>query len=268
VVRLPHISNFSDFTALDRLPGVEVFYSQTPRDLPPADVVILPGSKNTISDLEWLRAVGWTEAIIEHAKSGKPIIGICGGFQMLGREVRDPFHLESERDSAPGLNLLDVTTSLRDEKVTRQANARLISTEVISTMGDEPIFEGYEIHMGETILGAGAQPFLSLTRLGDAEPIADGAISKDGRVMGTYLHGLFDSSEGASIIVSHLRRVCGKPHNSDMTNATIDRDRHYEELAAHFRRHLDVEAIYRLVGAAQLIEKWLRVSRSRLYEKG
>jgi adenosylcobyric acid synthase len=249
-VRLPYISNFSDFRALEAAPDVVLSYARTSSESRVADVLILPGSKNTISDLCWLRESGWSEAIIEHAGAGKPLIGICGGFQMLGREVLDPLHVESEVDRAPGLGLLDVVTSLDGEKVTRQACAQLTQPEVIGATYPGPVFEGYEIHMGETQLGPNVRPLFSLTRLGDNASIADGAVSDDGRIIGTYLHGLFDSAEGARALLSHWRRLCSRPPSIE-TISSDRSERHYDELAAHFRRHLDIEAIYRLVGVAR-----------------
>ena len=247
VIRLPHISNFSDFRALEAASNVSLFYARTPSEMRAVDVLILPGSKNTISDLCWLGASGLAEAVTEHASGGKAVIGICGGFQMLGQEVLDPFHVEGEVDRVLGLGLLDVITSLDREKVTRQAQARLVDPEVIGATECDLMFEGYEIHMGETRLGPGARPFFSLTRLGDSASISDGAVSDDGRIIGTYLHGLFDSARGTAALLSHLRRVCGRPQSTEMT-MVASHEQHYDDLAAHFRRNLDVKAIYKLVG--------------------
>src|SRR5713226_3227950 len=124
VVGLPYLSNFTDFTALENMPDVVVYYTRRPEEGRAADVLILPGSKNTITDLLWLRESGWEPVIESHAAAGKPLVGICGGFQMLGREIRDPHRTESDIESVPGLNLLDFTTVLEREKVTRQATAR------------------------------------------------------------------------------------------------------------------------------------------------
>jgi adenosylcobyric acid synthase len=248
VVHLPHISNFSDFRVLEEMPEVNVFYARLPSESRGADVLILPGSKSTISDLCWLGASGWVGAITEHVKSGKPVLGICGGFQMLGRELLDPFHVESEIGRTAGLGLLDAITLFCREKITRQAQARLIQPEAIGAIAPGPIFEGYEIHMGETHLGPHARPLFSLTRLGDCTSIADGAISDDGRIIGTYLHGLFDSAEAAAALLSHLRRVCGRKQIREPVISKLSRERRYDELAAHFRRHIDLGTIYHLIG--------------------
>lgn len=250
VVRLPHIANFSDFRTLEAQPDVDCFYGRSPDELRAADVVILPGSKSTISDLSWLRASGYAEAVIEFAKSGKPVVGICGGFQMLGREILDPWRVEGETEKAEGLGLVDVVTSLGRNKVTRQARARLIRPDLLSTTESGGVFEGYEIHMGETRLGSRVQPLLELRRLGDDFSVEDGAISEDGRVIGTYLHGLFDSAGGLGLLLPHLRRLCDLPPYTGSRVSVLDRDQSYDELAAHFRSHLDIGAIYGLVGVS------------------
>ncbi|MEW6733706.1 MAG: cobyric acid synthase [Acidobacteriota bacterium] len=246
VIRLPHISNFSDFSALEAQPEITLFYGRNPQEIRAADLVILPGSKNTISDLCWLYTSGWANAVSDHANSGKPVIGICGGFQMLGRKVHDPFHIEGETDAVSGLALLDVVTLIGREKITRQAQVRLIQPNLIGATEPGPVFEGYEIHMGDTQFGSQARPLFLLKRLGESDSILDGAISDDGRVMGTYLHGLFDSTEGAAALLSHFSRLCGRTQS--ITIDRSDREQGYDELAAHFRSHLDIKAIYRLVG--------------------
>lgn len=249
VVGLPYLSNFTDFTALENVPGVVVYYTRRPEEARAADVLILPGSKNTIPDLLWLRRIGWEPVIETHAAVGKPLVGICGGFQMLGREIRDPHHTESDIEFVSGLNLLDFTTVLEREKVTRQATARFDKAECLG--GDarnhgSPLFSGYEIHLGETLLGNGTQPLFQLQRLGDEKCHPDGAVSTDGRVLGTYLHGLFDSAEGLMFFLSHWRKMCGK---QELSSAVIDpmaeRERRYDALAKHFRSNLKIDVIYR-----------------------
>jgi len=249
VVGLPYLSNFTDFTALENLPGVVVYYTRRPAGARLADVLILPGSKNTISDLLWLRKNGWEPAIESHVAAGKPLVGICGGFQMLGREIRDPHHAESDIEFVPGLNLLDFTTVLEREKVTRQATARLAKPRCLGgNAGDhpDPLFIGYEIHLGETLLGDGIQPLFQLQRLGDEESHDDGAISDDGRLLGTYLHGLFDSGEGLAILLRHWREICGKHESaSHVIDPLAERERRYDALAEHYRSNLKMDVIYR-----------------------
>ena len=249
VVGLPYLSNFTDFTALENVPGVVVYYTRRPEEAGAADVLILPGSKNTIPDLLWLRNNGWEPAIESHVAAGKPLVGICGGFQMLGSEIRDPHHTESDIEFVPGLNLLNFTTVLEREKVTRQATAWFARPHCLG--GDvgnhaDALFSGYEIHLGETLLGNGTQPLFQLQRLGDEECHPDGAISTDGRVLGTYLHGLFDSSEGLGLLLNHWRKICGKEKSlSGVTDPLAERERRYDTLAEHFRSNLKMDVIYR-----------------------
>jgi adenosylcobyric acid synthase len=246
VVGLPYLSNFTDFTALENVPGVVVYYTRRPEEARAADILILPGSKNTIPDLLWLRQNGWEPVIESHAAAGKPLVGICGGFQMLGREIRDPHHTESDIEFVPGLNLLDFSTVLEREKVTRQATARFAKPHCLSSNAGDPLFSGYEIHLGETLLGNGTQPLFQLQRLGDEESHHDGAISADGRVLGTYLHGLFDSGEGLALLLSHWRKICGKQESaSRVIDPGAEREKRYDALAEHYRRNLKMDVIYR-----------------------
>lgn len=246
VVALPYISNFTDFTALEALPGITVYYARRPQEARLADVLILPGSKSTIPDLLWLRESGWEAGIKAHARAGRPLAGICGGFQMMGREVRDPYHTESDVESVPGLDLLDVVTIMAREKVTRQATAKLIDPGSLSGYESDPQFSGYEIHLGETRLGQRAQPLFRLRRLGDDESLIDGAINEGGTIFGTYLHGLFDSAEGLKVLIDHWRKICGKGEGvHDLIDPLAERERRYDALAEHFRRNLKLETIYR-----------------------
>jgi adenosylcobyric acid synthase len=247
VVGLPYLSNFTDFTALENVRGVVVYYTRRPEEARAADVLILPGSKNTIPDLLWLRKNGWEAVIESHVASGKPLLGICGGFQMLGHEIRDPHHTESEIEFVPGLNLLDLTTVLEREKVTRQATARFAESHFGNGQDHaDPIFTGYEIHLGETLLGNGTRPLFQLQRSGDAESHHDGAISADGRVLGTYLHGLFDSRDGLELLVRHWRKICEKQESGvEVIDPLVERERRYDVLAEHYRSNLKMDVIWR-----------------------
>jgi adenosylcobyric acid synthase len=244
VVGLPYMSNFTDFTALEQATGVDLYYTRAPEDARTADVVVLPGSKNTIPDLVWLREAGWERAIASHAARGLPVVGICGGFQMLGREVRDPGRMESAVERVAGLGLLDVSTDLTRDKVTRQATARFADPSVFGA--DECELVGYEIHLGHTELGEGVRPFLSLRREGIDFAVDDGAMSEDGLVLGTYLHGLFDTASGLEALAGHFRRACGKGAPAPFDPAA-ERERRYDALADHFRRHLRIDSIVRLL---------------------
>ena len=165
---------------------------------------------------------------------------------MLGSEIRDPHHTESHIESVPGLNLLDFTTVLEREKVTRQATARFAKPKGLGGDHADPQFSGYEIHLGDTILGNGTQALFELQRLGETECHQDGAISTDGRVLGTYLHGLFDSAEGLVLLLNHWRKICGKENPSSVvTDPLAERERRYDALAEHFRSNLKMDVIYR-----------------------
>ena len=192
VIKLPRISNYTDFDVLEREPDVTLRYIDRPEQLSGLDLLILPGSKSTIADLHYLMEHGLYEAIRSFSNA---IVGICGGYQILGRRVLDPFSIESDIREAEGLGLLDVETTMLVKKETHQAEARLLpgSAPVATDCGEG--LTGYEIHMGETTLGAGARPFATITRRsGKGVDVQDGAVSQDGRVLGTYLHGIFDNA--------------------------------------------------------------------------
>jgi adenosylcobyric acid synthase len=248
VVGLPYLSNFTDFTALESVPDVVVYYTRKPEEARAADVLVLPGSKNTIPDLLWLRANGWEELICAHVGASKPLVGICGGFQIMGREIRDPLRTESDIEAVPGLGLLDATTVLAREKITRQATARLLVPALFAQSGSDPVFIGYEIHLGETSLGSGVQPLFRLTRLGDADSRDDGAINDDGCVFGTYLHGLFDSADGLALLLTHWRKLRGKKISAaPVVDPFAERERRYDALAEHYRRNLRMDIIRRMI---------------------
>ncbi len=193
VIRLPHIANFDDFDPLRQEPGVRVRFVSDRANLGSPRAVILPGTKSTIADLAWLRTHGLDAAIRQLARAGTAIVGICGGYQMLGRVIRDPEGRESSTRAADGLNLLPVETTFGAAKATHQVKARIVANcpGWLAPLGGEWL-EGYEIHLGRS---GGGQPWLEIeTRNGSASRIPDGAVSADGRVCGCYLHGLFASA--------------------------------------------------------------------------
>lgn len=243
IVGLPYLSNFTDFTSLEHLTNLVVYYTRRPEDARFADVLILPGSKNTISDLLWLKQNGWETAIRKHSGAGKPLLGICGGLQMLGREIRDPHRTESDVEAVAGLDLLNVTTVLAREKITRQATARFCQSTSLAR-DSNPSFSGYEIHLGDTVLGEGVQPVFELQRLGESESLRDGATNDDGTIFGTYLHGLFDSAEGLNWLINHWRRLRGKQPSAIAIDPLAERERRYDALADHYRRNLKLDLIF------------------------
>ncbi len=234
VVRLPHIANFTDFAPLGAEPGVELRYARRPEELRGAALAILPGSKDTLADLRWLHASGFAEALRAHAAEGGRLAGICGGFQMLGRAVTDPAGLEGG-GSAEGLGCLPVTTVLGRPKVTRRVRARLAG-------GGAP-FEAYELHMGRTRAEGALAPFaLVETRDG---PRPDGLVSADGRVWGTYLHGLFDAPAVRQTVLALARDGAGAASSTDFRSL---REREYSRLATLVRDHVDVRRLEAMLG--------------------
>jgi len=185
---LPHISNHTDFDALRLHPQVDFHFVKMNETIPPADLIILPGSKNVRGDLDFLRAHGWQQVLTKHLRYGGKVLGICGGFQMLGNLVHDPFAIEGEAGSSTGFGWLDMETTLEQSKQLKQVAARLAFAEADVT--------GYEIHMGISTGAALQNPALYIT---DGEPRQpEGAISADNQVAGTYLHGLFDHAQSCA----------------------------------------------------------------------
>lgn len=194
VVRLPRIANFDDFDPLLAEPGVTVRYVDTPEELGDPAAVILPGTKATIGDLNWLCSQGLDAAIRAYAARGGAVVGVCGGYQMLGQAIHDPDHVEARVDSVAGLGLLPVATTFRGEKATHQARAVIHGEAGWLAAVDGQVITGYEIHMGRTE-GPEARRWLAVERRnGGAASVADGAQSADGRVWGCYIHGLFETA--------------------------------------------------------------------------
>jgi adenosylcobyric acid synthase len=242
VVKLPRISNFTDFDPLEAEPDLAIRYVEAPQDLDGLDALIIPGSKATIADLFFLMERGLFTAV--KAFSG-PIIGICGGFQMLGRRVLDPDHLDADITEAEGLGLLDAETTMHPEKETHLAQARLSGGAQFFAGCEE--LTGYEIHLGKTVLGPGAQPFATiLQRSGRPTEIHDGAVSHDGRICGTYLHGIFDNDEFRHAFLNRLRYARGLKQQRRSIPVVDPFDR----LADHLQRHLDCDRILAWCGVS------------------
>jgi adenosylcobyric acid synthase len=247
VVRLPRISNYTDFDPLEQEQGVELVYLDDPGQVAGCDLLILPGAKSTLSDMEFLRARGFFSAIRNHHAAGGSIAGICGGYQMLGRRVADPQGVESSPCEAEGLGLLDIDTVMTPDKQTHQAEGI-----PLPAAGETPLrglekVAGYEIHMGETILGPAARPLLRLTiRSGGPVDLEDGAVSPDGRIWGTYLHGLFDDPDVRRTLVNDLRSRRGLPPAPTDSARTLEEE--LDRLADHLERHLDLGRLFHLTG--------------------
>ena len=239
VVRYPRISNFDDFGPLAAA-GAPVRYVREAASLGVPDLVVLPGSKTTIADLEWLRDNGIGARIRSLADAGVPILGICGGFQMLGLTLRDPIGIEGPARTVRGLGLLPVATTFRAVKTTVPVRGRLANGGTIVPARDLEL-RGYELHAGDT-RGTGVVPFAAIVRPG-GRPVADGAVSPDGRVAGTYLHGLFENAELRSRALSELARRRGVAAPAGA--APLDR---YAHLAAWLRSAIDVPELLATIG--------------------
>ncbi len=225
VVLLRHMSNFTDFNGLEKTPEINLYYATSPDDLEQADVVIIPGSKNTISDMLFLQKQGMTKAIKQAHKTGKAVYGICGGFQMMGNWIKDPKHVEGEIELLPGLGILPVETIMTEEKVTRQCNFTFLKTGIKG--------KGYEIHMGETIAEI-PSPVCVVDRNKD-----DGYFLNP-KTWGTYIHGIFDNHE----VVKSVLAESGKTINSEI-NFQQFKEEQYDKLAELIRQNTNLDYVYK-----------------------
>lgn len=224
IVAVSRMSNFTDFDLLEKQPNVNVYYAQNPEEIGKADIIILPGSKNTIADLHELIENKMAESIVTSYRLGKTVIGICGGYQMLGLTIKDPLHIESSIESIEGLGLLPVNTVITSEKTTRQCSFRFLQ--------NKDICKGYEIHMGETTAAIDS-PLNTFTE-GNSE-----GFYLNNRCWGTYIHGIFDNPS----LVQHLL----KPYTNE-TSGIKDFDAYkneqFDKLAAFLRVHIDINTVY------------------------
>lgn len=229
VVLVDHISNFTDFDVPEHDPRVNLYYASTPEDLQNADIIILPGSKSTLSDLAALRKSGLAKGVIEEAKKGKTIIGICGGYQMMGIDVADPDGVEGDIKILPGLGLLPVHTVLSGEKVTRPVKFKFLK--------ENEVCEGYEIHMGVSSPEEGGVP---VNLLSDGTP--DGCMASP-KVFGTYIHGVLDNKAVLDYVLS--------PYTDLKSDADFDaheyKERQYDALADLLRSCIDIEKLYKIL---------------------
>jgi len=235
VVAVPHMANFSDFDALAMEPSVSLAFIDDPEHAGLVDVLILPGSKQTLDDLEWIRQRGFERCI---AAWPGLLIGICGGLQMLGLSIADPLGMESGGlpRSLPGFGRLPVRTVLRDEKTVRRASGRI-------RLWDAPCFQGYEIHMGETLYENHAQPFAEILREGERQTTTDGAVAASGKVWGTYVHGLFDDDAFRHRFLQGARESCGLAPARSQVCVRAERQARIDRWANHLRESLDMNLI-------------------------
>ena len=234
VIRLPHISNFTDFDPLSNLKGLDVYFIEKPQDLSDFKSVVLPGSKNTRWDLRWLKKTGWADIIKEYVEAKGHVLGICGGYQMMGRFVHDPHGLEGTPGTSKGLDLLPVETVLKAPKTTTLT--RFLWQNVAGV--------GYEIHMGETQRLSGDSLFSIFERNLVPCQTKDGCEMHDSKLMGTYIHGMFDSPE---ITKKWLKTIGLDRIDVPDENRFKAKDNAYDLLAAHFEHHMNTEAIFDLI---------------------
>jgi adenosylcobyric acid synthase len=244
VIKLPLISNFDDFDPLVAESGVQVRYVSSPQELGRPDAVILPGTKSTVADLAWLRARGLAQRIVQLAQEGVPVVGICGGYQMLGRAIHDPGHVESSVEEVAGLGLLPIDTTFKGEKATHRAEAVVLEAPGWLSALQGAALRGYEIHMGQTRT---ASPWIAITgRSGQPMEVRDGATSQDGQIWGCYLHGLFENEQ--------LRRAWLSTLGWDYRHgsALSGYEAAFERLADEVEAALDMAALDAMLGLSLL----------------
>jgi adenosylcobyric acid synthase len=245
VIGLPHIANFDDFDPLEHEPGVRLRYVEVDDEIGTPDLIIIPGTKSTVADLVHLRSIGRDQEIIRRVFNGAPIIGICGGFQMLGRTIHDPEGVESATAVTPGLSLLPVTSQFRPVKSTHQIKARVLFARGILVKAKGAAIQGYEIHMGQTIGITGGQPFQIEQRSQQFCTDFDGCLSENGNVLGTYLHGLFHNDDLRRAILSEVAERKGTSLPARTSSFSIEAQ--YDRLAAHVRRSLKMDLLHLLM---------------------
>ena len=250
VLRLPKISNFTDFDALSQELDVSLRYVREAESLGRPDLIILPGSKSTTEDLLYIREQGFEAQLKRLTASGTPVIGICGGYQMLGEGLYDPLHTESALDEIAGIGLIPAVTTFVESKLTHQVLAETSRRTFLGT-GFSDKMCGYEIHMGRTEFTASAfSAFTIRERSGVPIEFGDGFVSADGLVMGTYIHGIFDNDAWRRSLLDALRRRKGLPDldRSEILAYRDHKEKAYDRLAGVVREHLDLDHVYRAMG--------------------
>lgn len=246
VIRVPRISNFTDFNTFEYIPGVSLRYVKSVRELKDPDMIILPGTKNTMEDLKWLRESGLETQILKQAAKGKVIFGICGGYQMLGMELSDPFNVESGGTMA-GMGLLPTKTVFEKEKVRTRVSGNFNEVSGILAELSYVEFEGYEIHMGQTTYDFNEEELTTIDNVNGEDIIKNDGLYKD-NVYGSYIHGIFDKEEVSKAIVESLCIHKGIDYSSI---STVDIEKYkedqYDKLAEGIRNSLDMKAIYKIL---------------------
>ena len=245
VIRLPRISNFTDFNVFEGFSGVSVRYVTAAQELGNPDLIILPGTKNTMRDLLWMRQNGLEASILKASKAGCMIFGICGGYQMMGRQIEDPLGVE-EGGKIRGMGLLDTETVFEPEKARTRVEGRILSLPGELSELEGTKVTGYEIHMGQTTLGERASHLTRITDSISGQEKAEGACREN--VYGSYIHGFFDNEEVASGIVRALAKQKGITESMELTmDFAAFKETQYDLLADGLREHLDMKKIYEIL---------------------
>ena len=242
VIALPHMANFDEFDPLARRQGVRLRYVREVADFGSPDLLILPGSKTTVSDLDFVRDSGLEDRIRDHAALDRPVIGICGGLQMLGSTIYDPHAVESDQPAVDGMGLLDVDTHFAREKMTTRAHGKIGDAAGLLRGAAGMPFAGYEIHVGVSNSRGSAVPVM-LPDSG-ADPV--GFTDRSGRILGTYIHDLFKNEQLVDKLLSNVSSIRGK--DQEHRSEEFSQDAEYDKLASYLRKHLDIGMVYRIMG--------------------
>lgn len=241
VVRLPYLSNFTDFTVLELEPDVSVHYISSQEDFDGVDMVVIPGSKSSIADMAYLRTMGIDKRIHQAAIDGKYVMGICGGYQMLGTSIEDPMQVETDKQFIEGLGLLNAKTTMAVDKTTLQVKGEVITNP--SGLDAKTMYvRGYEIHMGTTALSGETKPFIKLS-----DGNLDGGMSENGLIFGTYLHGVFDHKAFRETILNGLRDKKNLIRKEAKAYDEL-KEEAYDALATLVRNHIDIDKIKEIAG--------------------
>jgi adenosylcobyric acid synthase len=245
VIALPHIANFDDFDPLEREAGVRLRYVEAGDNLADPDLIILPGTKTTVTDLAYLKETARDQEILRQVARGTPLIGICGGYQMLGAAIHDPDGIESVTAMTAGLSLLPVISRFLPVKSTRQISACVLLDCGLLAQAKDITIRGYEIHMGQTTGTNVFHPFEVTQRGSQSCADLEGCMSPDGKVIGTYIHGLFHNDDFRWAILHNLAAKKGKAFSP--VTGLFSMEEQYDRLAAHVRDSLDMDLIQRLI---------------------
>lgn len=245
IIRIPHLANFTDFGVFESLPNLQIRYVDNKDDIGAPDMILMGGSKNTMGDLLWMRQNGIEAKILQEAKKGTPIIGLCGGYQMLGRSIADPDNTEFGGE-VRGLGLLPVRTVFEKQKIRTRVHGKFLDVKGPMAYLSGMEIEGYETHMGRTYLDQGYENLVQIETL-EGEKKLDGC--QVGSVYGTYVHGLFDAEGIATQIGRYLMEAKGMDSGGlDDFNLAAYKEGQYDKLAQAMRQALDIDAIYEAMG--------------------